>query len=77
MQTWSVVRYDINVLAHGWPTEITGPIPDIGDVLSRWKDVDGQRFLIRSDGFVDVRVNAFLASARMRVLASNTNRDYA
>ncbi len=40
MQTWSVVRYDINVLAHGWPTEITGPIPDIGDVLSRWKDVD-------------------------------------
>lgn len=77
MQTWSVVRYDIDVLAQDWPTELTGPIPDIEDVLARWRAVDGQRFLIRSDGFVDVRVNAFLASARMRVLAGNTNRDYA
>ena len=77
MQTWSVVRYDIDVLAQDWPTEMTGPIPDLVELLARWRAVDRQRFLIRSDGFVDVRVNVFLSSARMRMLASNTNRDYA
>ncbi|MGD0606602.1 MAG: site-specific integrase [Streptosporangiaceae bacterium] len=37
----------------------------------------GQRFLIGPDGFADLRVNAFLGSARMRNLSEATNRDYA
>lgn len=77
MQTWSVVRYDVGLLAQNWPTELTGPIPDLDDLLTRWRTLDGKRFLMRGDGFVDVRVNAFLSSARMRTLASTTNRDYA
>lgn len=77
MQTWSVVRYDMDLLAQDWPSELTGPIADLGELMVRWRAVDGQRFLIRSDGVVDLRVNAFLSSARMRTLASNTNRDYA
>lgn len=59
MQAWSAVRYDIDVLAQDWPTEMTGPIPDLGDLLVRWRAVDGQRFLLRSDRFVDLRVNAY------------------
>ncbi|WP_409431000.1 tyrosine-type recombinase/integrase [Mycobacterium sp. SMC-16] len=38
---------------------------------------DGQRYLLGPNGFPDVRVNAFLASARMRNLAETTQRDYA
>lgn len=77
MKAWSVVRYDLDLLARYWPTELTGPIPDLAHLLTRWRTVDGQRFLMRGDGFVDVRVNAFLSSARMRTLAGTTNRDYA
>jgi hypothetical protein len=77
MQNWSVVRYDLDVVARDWPTELTGPIPHLGDLLNRWRTVDRRRFLMRGDGFVDVRVNAFLSSARMRTLAGTTNRDYA
>ncbi|WP_286150266.1 site-specific integrase [Mycobacterium sp. ST-F2] len=67
----------MDLLAQDWPSELTGPIADLGELMVRWRAVDGQRFLIRSDGVVDLRVNAFLSSARMRTLASNTNRDYA
>ena len=74
MQTWSVVRYDMDVLAQDWPSEMTGPIPDLGELMVRWRAVDGQRFLIRSDGVVDLRVNAFLSSARMRTLARSLGR---
>ncbi|MEU3175415.1 site-specific integrase [Streptomyces sp. NPDC007000] len=38
---------------------------------------DGQRFMIGPGGYPDLRVNAFLASPKMRVLAGTTNRDYA
>lgn len=37
----------------------------------------GQRYVIGPGGFPDLRVNAFLASPKMRVLADSTNRDYA
>jgi site-specific recombinase XerD len=39
--------------------------------------MDGQRFLIGPDGRPDERVNAFLASPRMRNRAENTSRAYA
>lgn len=77
MHNWSVVRYDLDLIARDWPTELTGPIADLDDLLARWRTVDRQRFIMRGDGSVDVRVNAFLSSARMRTLASTTNRDYA
>lgn len=77
MQKWSVVRYDVDLLAREWPTRLTGLISDFDEVVARWRSVHGQRFIMRSDGFVDVRVNAFLISARMRALARTTNRDYA
>lgn len=77
MQKWSVFRYDVDLLARAWPTRLSGPISDFDEVVARWRSVDGQRFLLRGDGFVDVRVNAFLISARMRTLARTTNRDYA
>lgn len=68
---------DLDLIARDWPTELTGPIADLDDLLARWRTVDRQRFIMRGDGSVDVRVNAFLSSARMRTLASTTNRDYA
>lgn len=37
----------------------------------------GQRFLLGPNGFPDIRVNQFLSSARMGVLAETTRRDYA
>lgn len=77
MHTWSVIRYDLDALARDWPAELTGGRPDLERLLARWRSLENHRFLIRSDGFVDVGVNAFLSSARMRTLASTTNRDYA
>jgi site-specific recombinase XerD len=62
-----------------------GELPDglvqQGSDLNAWAESlgvrDGQRFLLGPTGFPDVRVNAFLASARMRNLAETTQRDYA
>lgn len=73
---WRISRYDFE---HSWR--------DLSDVLGCSRDLvswarqcgvrHGQRFLIGPDGFADLRVNAFLGSARMRNLSEATNRDYA
>ena len=73
---WRIFQYDFE---HSWR--------DLSDVLGCSRDLvswarqggvpHGQRFLIGPDGFADLRVNAFLGSARMRNLSEATNRDYA
>ncbi|MEU8967485.1 site-specific integrase, partial [Streptomyces sp. NPDC048491] len=54
-----------------------GRTPDLASWLRERGGRDGQRFLIGPDGYPDLRINAFLASAKMRNLADLTNRDYA
>lgn len=74
---WQVFRYDLDRSWPGLPSELHGHKQDL---VSWTRDLGvrhGQRFLIGPTGFPDLRVNAFLASPRMRNLAATTQRDYA
>ena len=75
--SWSVHRFDFR-RSNGVVVE---GLEQQGLDLSAWAARlgvrDGQRYLLGPNGFPDVRVNAFLASARMRNLAETTQRDYA
>jgi site-specific recombinase XerD len=75
-RVWLVESFDSKAVVNAWPTDLAGEMVDVEGLARRFNMRDGQRFLIRSDGYVDLRVNAFLASARMRNLAATTNRDY-
>ncbi|WP_236724799.1 site-specific integrase [Mycobacterium avium] len=57
-------------------SELAGLGAQLGAVGSRLGALPGQRFVLDPSGFPDLRINAFLASARMRNMADTTNRDY-
>lgn len=73
---WQVHRYDLERVS----SSLVG-LPGCRTDIAAWAGEravrHGQRFLIGPGGFPDLRVNAFLASPQMRVLAGTTNRDYA
>lgn len=74
---WRVHRHDLERSWGELPGLLTGRGPDLSSWVRANGGRHGQRFLIGPDGFPDLRVNAFLASAKMRNLSEHTNRDYA
>jgi hypothetical protein len=74
---WRVHRYDLERSWPDLPDAVAGYAEDLASWVRRAGGRHGQRFLLGPEGFPDVRVNAFLASPRMRSLAGNTQRDYA
>jgi site-specific recombinase XerC len=74
---WQVHRYDFARWREDRPAELGSYPPDLESWAGAYGERDGQRFLIGPDGRPDERVNAFLASPKMRNRAENTNRDYA
>ena len=74
---WRVHRYDLERSWPELPDVLGGRAADLSDWVRRLGGRHGQRFLLGPNGFPDLRINAFLASARMRNLADTTNRDYA
>jgi site-specific recombinase XerD len=73
---WRVFRYDFERPGRDL-SDLLGCSRDLASWASESGVRHGQRFLIGPDGFPDLRVNAFLGSARMRNLSEATNRDYA
>jgi hypothetical protein len=67
-------RYDFARWREDRPAELGSYSPDLESWAGAYGERDGQRFLIRPDGRPDERVNAFLASPKMRNRAENTNR---
>lgn len=57
--------------------EVAASAKELEALALRLGCLPGQRFFLGPNGFPDQRVNAFLASARMRSMAETTNRDYA
>jgi len=74
---WEVFQYDLGRPWPDLPLELSGARPDLATWARELGIRDNQRFLIGPAGFPDLRVNAFLASPRMRSLAETTQRDYA
>jgi site-specific recombinase XerD len=74
---WRVHRYDLERPWSEFPDVLMGRVADLSDWVQQFGGRHGQRFLLGPNGFPDVKVNAFLASPRMRNLADTTNRDYA
>lgn len=76
-RVWRVFQYDFERRWPDVPAKLSGDRPD----LATWARESGmrhrQRFLIAPTGFPDLRVNAYLASPRIRSLAETTQRDYA
>jgi hypothetical protein len=72
---WRVFRYDFERPGRDL-SDLLGCSRDLASWASESGVRHGQRFLIGPDGFPDLRVNAFLGSARMRNLSEATNRDY-
>jgi hypothetical protein len=69
---WCAHRFD---LQRSWDALLDGVVQHESDVGAWAQSLgvrDGQRFLLDPKGFPDVRVNSFLASARMRNLAETT-----
>ena len=74
---WQVHRYDFARWREDRPAELGSYPPDLESWAGAYGERDGQRFLIGPDGRPDERVNAFLASPKMRNRAENTNKAYA
>ena len=74
---WQVHRYDFARWREDRPAELGSYPPDLESWAGAYGERDGQRFLIGPDGRPDERVNAYLASPKMRNRAENTNKAYA
>lgn len=74
---WRVYRYDLDRVWGELPEVLSGRAIDLVTWIRESGGKHGQRFLIGPDGYPDLRINAFLESAKMRNLAELTNRDYA
>lgn len=74
---WRVHQYDVERSWCALPDVVSGHASDLVTWIRARGGRHGQRFLLGPQGLPDLRVNGFLASARMRKLAATTNRDYA
>ncbi len=74
---WRVYRYELQRHWGPLPDLVAGLVPDLDSWVAANGGREGVRFLLGPDGFPDLRVNAFFASAKMRNRSELTNRDYA
>jgi len=73
---WRLHRLTLDEARLSEVSELAGLGAQLGAVGSRLGALPGQRFVLDPSGFPDLRINAVLASARMRNMADTTNRDY-
>lgn len=73
---WRLHRLTLDEARLSEVSELAGLGVQLGALGSRLGALPGQRIVLDPSGFPDLRINAFLASARMRNMADTTNRDY-